>query len=320
LKFLGKIWQASTSLLLNGRTRASGAHHAEPVRMLSEPPADRGHERSPIRRLGPVIGVLASLLLCVQNVGAGTGAAWAAIHGAGLLALVAFLPLALGLGLLWAGFLYLKGNPGYLPLLLFAGHAVMVLLLTELLHPATPLKEWWTQRTLMSGEVLSIRDDVATTSTGEPIGLGVTYEVRFSRRFVGTIYTAQITSPEAPAPLFPLAYHRAEAQIEPRPTSSDIQQVFERGVVYRVTVTAMPSFRFLIYGTGRACRDTPPGMSDDEILAALRQVGTRRDRLSIFVGNGESGTATVTEYLTSPYDLEAMYRSVIREGLEPCRR
>lgn len=288
--------------------------------MLSDPPADRSHERSPIWRLGPVIGVLASLLLSVQNVGAGAGAAWAAIHGAGLPALVAFLPLALGLGLLWAGFLYLKGNPGYLPLLLFAGHAVMVLLLTEVLHPATPLKEWWTQRTLMSGEVLSISDDVATTSTGDPIGLGVTYEVRFSRRFVGTIYTAPITSPEHPAPLFPLAYHRAEARIEPRPASSDIQQVFERGVVYRVTVTAMPSFRFLIYGTGRACRDTPPGMSHDEILAALRRVGTRRDRLSIFVGNGESGTATITEYLTSPYDLEAMYRSVIREGLESCRR
>jgi hypothetical protein len=100
LKFRGKIWQVSTSLLLNGRTRTSGAHHAEPDRMLSEPPADRGYARSPIQRLGPVIGVLASLLLCVQNVGAGTGAAWAAIHGAGLLALVAFLPLALGLGLL----------------------------------------------------------------------------------------------------------------------------------------------------------------------------------------------------------------------------
>ena len=67
-------------------------------------------------------------------------------------------------------------------------------------------------------------------------------------------------------------------------------------------VTAMPSFRFLIYGTGRACRDTPPGMSDDEILAALRQIGKRRDRLMIFVGNGESGTATVTEYLTSACD------------------
>ena len=99
--------------------------------MLSEPPADRGDERSPIRRLGPVIGVLASLVLCVQNVGAGTGAAWAAIHGAGLLALVAFLPLALALGLLWAGFLYLKGKPGRLAVLLFGGHALMVLLLTN---------------------------------------------------------------------------------------------------------------------------------------------------------------------------------------------
>jgi hypothetical protein len=301
------------------RNTASGAHHAEPDRMLSEPSVDRGRERSPIWRLGPLIGVLASFVLCVQNVGAGTGASWAFIHGAGPLALVAFLPLVLGLGLLWAGFLYLKGKPGRLPLLLFAGHALMVLLLTELLHPATPLKEWWAQRALTSAEVLSIRDDVATTSTGDPVGLRVTYEVRFSRRFVGTLHTAQITSPEAAADPFPLAFHRAEAEIEPPPASSDIRQVFERGVVYRVRVTAMPSFRFLIYGTGRACRDTPPGQSDDEILAALRQIGTRRDRLVIFVGS-ESGTATVTEYLTSTYDLEAMYRSVIREGLESCRR
>ena len=299
---------------------ASGAHHAEPTRILSKPPADHGSERSPIRRLGPVIGVLASVLLCLQTVGAGTAVAWALLHGAGPLALVAFLPLALALGLLWAGFVYLKKKPERGPVLLFAGHALMVLCLTELLLPGTPLKEWWTQRTLMSGEVLSIRDDVATTSTGDPIGIRVTFEIRFSRRFVGAIYTAQITSPEDAAPQFPVAYHRAEAEIEPRPAASDIHQVFERGVVYRVTSTAMPSFRFLIYGTGRACRDTPAGMSDDEILAVLRQIGTRRDRLSIFVGNSDSGTATVAEYLTSPYDLEAMFRSVIREGLEPCRR
>ena len=264
------------------RNTATGAHRAKPDRVLSEPSADRGRERSPIWRLGPLIGVLASFVLCAQNVGAGTGASWAFIHG--------------------------------------AGPPLMVPLLTELLHPATPLKEWWAQPALTSAEVLSIRDDVATTLTGDPIGLRVTYEVRFSRRFVGNLYTAQITSPEVAAGPFPLAFHRAEAEIEPPPASSDIRQVFERGVVYRVRVTAMPSFRFLIYGTGRACRDTPPGQSDDEILAALRQVGKRRDRLVIFVGSGESGTATVTEYLTSTYDLEAMYRSVIREGLESCRR
>lgn len=289
--------------------------------MSSEPPADRGPERSPIRRLGPVIGVLASLVLCVQNVGAGSAAAWAAIHGAGLLALVAFQPLALAVGLLWAGFLYLKGKPGRLAVLLFGGHALMVLLLTELLHPATPLKERWAQRALTSAEVLSIRDDVATTSTGDPVGLRVTYELRFSRRFVGTIHTAQITSPEDAARPFPLAFHRAEEEIEPPPASSDLQQVFERGVVYRVSVTAMPSFRFLVYATGRACRDTPPGHSDDEILASLRQVGKRRDRVMIFVSSGEpSRTATVAEHLTSPYDLEAMFQSVVREGLPPCRR
>ena len=65
--------------------------------------------------------------------------------------------------------------------------------------------------------MLSIRDDVATTSTGDPIGLRVTYEVRFSRRFVGTIYTAEITSPEDAARPFPLAFHRAEEEIEPPP-------------------------------------------------------------------------------------------------------
>lgn len=288
---------------------------------MSEAPTDRGRHRSPIWRFGPVIGVLASFVLFFQNAGAGSGAGWALVHGAGPLALAAFLPLALGLGLLWGGFLYLKGNQERLALLLFAGLALLVLLLTEVLRPTTPLRQRLAQRTLMSGQVLSIRDEVATTATGDPIGVRVNYEVQFSRRFVGTIHTAQMTSAEDAAPSFPLAFHRAEEKIEPPPASSDIYHVFERGVVYRVTVTAMPSFRFLIHKTGQACRDTPPGLSDDAMLAALRQIGTRRDRVVIFVSSGESSTtATVAEHLTSPYDLAAMYRSMIREGLESCRR
>lgn len=289
---------------------------------MSQPHPEQGGHRSHMGRLGLIIGVVASFVLLVQNAGAATAAGWAFIHGAGPMAVVAFLPLGVALGLLWGGFLYLKRKPDRPALLLFAGHALVVLLLTEVLVPTTPLRRWLAQRAVMSAQVLSIRDEVATTSAGDPIGLRVIYEVRFARRFVGTIYTAQMTSAEGAAPAFPLAFHRAEEKIEPPPAASDIHHVFEPGVIYRVSVTALPSFRFLRYGTGQTCRDTPPGMSDDAMLAALEQIGKRRDRIVVWVSGDDeySPRPTVADYLTAPYDLVPMYRSVIREGLSPCGR
>jgi hypothetical protein len=54
-----------------------------------------------------VVGVVASIVLCIQNAGSLLGFGWALIHGAGPAAVIAFAPLGLGLGILWGGFRYL---------------------------------------------------------------------------------------------------------------------------------------------------------------------------------------------------------------------
>ena len=98
--------------------------------------------------------------------GFATGVGWALIHGAGPLAVMAFLPLAIGLGLLWGGFVFLRRKQGRQGLALFAGLSIALLVLNEWLLPTTPLKAWSSERALKSAEVLSIRDEIVTTATG----------------------------------------------------------------------------------------------------------------------------------------------------------
>jgi hypothetical protein len=105
---------------------------------------------------------------------------------------------------------------------------------------------------LKSAEVLSIRDGDVTTAAGDPIGLRLVFEVRFPRRIVQTI--------------------------QPSSDSQSMRRVFEKDVVYRVEVTRMPGVRGVDFLTRRPCRNTPPGLSETEILAALRRRGNRRYR------------------------------------------
>ena len=88
------------------------------------------------------VAVLASIAMCVQNAGVGLAFGWGLVHGAGPAILVMFVPLALGLTALWAGYVFLsrrnmRGAP-----VIFTTYALGLLLLNELLLPMTPLKAW----------------------------------------------------------------------------------------------------------------------------------------------------------------------------------
>jgi hypothetical protein len=69
-----------------------------------------------------------------------------------------------------------------------------------------------------------------------------------------------------------------EQTIQPSSGSQSMRRVFEKDVVYRVEVTRMPGVRGVDFLTRRPCRNTPPGLSETEILAALRRRGNRRYR------------------------------------------
>jgi hypothetical protein len=61
-------------------------------------------------------------------------------------------------------------------------------------------------------------------------------------------------------------------------------------------------------------------LSDNEVLTALRRRGNRHYRGEIHASSDNVPiSVVVAKYETSqPYDLEAMYRSVMQEQLEPC--
>ena len=58
-----------------------------------------------------LVALLATVGICAQNAGVALGIGWGMIHGAGLGTVIAFVPLALGLAMLWAGYLFLSGRP-----------------------------------------------------------------------------------------------------------------------------------------------------------------------------------------------------------------
>ena len=93
-------------------------------------------------------------------------------------------------------------------------------------------------------------------------------------------------------------------------------------VIYRVESIRRPGFRAVDAQPGRPCRDTPPELSDKEILATLHRRGNRHYRGDIHVSSDDVPVnIVVAEYQTSrPDDLEAMYRSVMQERLDPCPR
>jgi hypothetical protein len=224
-------------------------------------PSDPDPAPRTLSRWGPLVGVMAGLAMCAQNAGFATGIGWSLIHGAGPLAVIALLPLAVGLGLLWSGYVLLQRKQIRRGLVLFVGHAALLLVLNEWLLPSTPLKAWSSERALKSAEVSNIRDEAVTTTTGDPIGLRLTFEVRFPRRVVGLVSASAFAPSETEPPWmpYPLDFAGYEQTIEPSSNSDSLGQVFEKNVVYRVAVVRMPGFRGVDSVTGRPCS---PSRSD----------------------------------------------------------
>jgi hypothetical protein len=128
-----------------------------------------------------VIGVIATIAICLQNGPAPLAVGWGLIHGAGPVALLALVPLAGCLFLLWGSALFLNRRaPRGMPIL-FGLLAAAILFLNEALLPATPLAAWRTQRAIEAVEVRNIRDELVLSARGNPIGIRLTFEAIFPR-------------------------------------------------------------------------------------------------------------------------------------------
>ena len=126
--------------------------------------------------------------MCVQNAGSALGFGWALIHGAGPAAMIAFLPLGIGLGTLWVAFWYLNRSNHRHASALFAGIAVAMLVGYEMVLPATPLTSWRSERAMKAAVVEYIRDEPLLSAKGNPIGIRVTYEVIFPHAVAANVH------------------------------------------------------------------------------------------------------------------------------------
>ena len=85
-----------------------------------------------MRRSSPLlIALVASVIVCAQNVLSVTGFTWALIHGVGVESALAFAPAAIGLALIWAGYFLITKTVSNRATSRFAAVAIGVIVLFQ---------------------------------------------------------------------------------------------------------------------------------------------------------------------------------------------
>jgi hypothetical protein len=274
-------------------------------------------------RFALAVAVFATAVMLQQNAGSGLAFGWALIHGAGPAAVIAFWPLGIGLGTLWGAFRYLNRSNHRHASALFTGVAVAILLLYEVVLPATPLNTWRNQRAMEAADVRNIRDEVLLSAKGNPIGIRVTYEVIFPRTVVANVHLGLSPVRGAVAPYMQSTeFGRHSETIDPEPSSKDIYSVFEGKRLYRFTVTRVPGFLEYDEKTQQPCLRLPSysEISEAEIVSAIKKRGSDKYQLGISLTNDVLPAAVHHDIhvMSREYDLEAMYQTIVTEGHQRC--
>lgn len=273
-----------------------------------------------------VVALFATVAIFIQNGGSALAFGWALIHGAGPSAVLAFLPLGIGLGVLWGGFRYLSRKNSRHASGLFTVYALAMLLLNEALLPSTPLKTWKSERGMQQADVRNIRDEIVLSAKGNPIGIKITYEVMFPQTVVCNVHASAlgVVGGEAPSYLsYNLDLHRRHQEsINPAPSSEGLYNEFRKGSAYRFSETRVPGFLEYDDKTQLPCLRIPPysDLSEADILSAVKRRGNVRYHLEIMLTSDYVPVAiTRASYVTSrEYDLEAMYQTIVTEGHQRC--
>jgi hypothetical protein len=269
-----------------------------------------------------IVALLATVGIMAQNGQFALAFGWALIHGAGVSSVLAFLPAAIGLAILWAGYIFLKRKSIRRMALVFTTYALGVLLGTELLLPGTPLKAWIGARSLEAVEVRNVRDEVLLSARGNPIGIRVTFEAVVPRTR-GYGISASVMTPanrDLPWPVHLDHSPRHIVEPSPSPVRDDVYDVFEKGVVYTFTQDMMPAFLLYDERERAPClrNVTTKYVSEADFLLALSKSRDMKYHTEIQAENA-SDRVVAREYVTTRgYDIEAMYRTIAIEGDRRC--
>jgi hypothetical protein len=273
------------------------------------------------RRALLLVALIATLAILFQNQMLFGGFVWAAIHGAGAGALLTFVPASLAIGVLWFGCLFTRRLPLSSQWIEFVGCALAILVVNEILLPATPLKVWRSQRGSESVIVQNVRDELLKSSTGEPLGVRITFEAQFRDTGAYLVSASTMMPLAASVPSLLSFDHSMNHTIEPAP-SEDTDSPFPRfqsGVAYHFTQDMMPNFVGVDYNTKpyTLCLQdvTTKYVSESDVRSALLRDRDMKFRTAIHVDRPLGMTRVVAaDYVTSRgYDLEA-----IRQHLAPC--
>jgi hypothetical protein len=263
------------------------------------------------------IGVAATTAIIWQSSVVMLAFGWASTHGVGVHALAAILPTAIALTLLWAGWLFATTQGGRRrSTVLFAVYAFGIFVVNEAALPQTPLREWKFRAALDGVRVLAVRDEVALSARGNPIGVRIAADVVFPRSLAGFVNHSTLGPIGDPLPIPLHLSNGREREIHPLPARLDTYELYQEEVVYTVTSTILPSFIEYDWKTGEPCRSSR--FSEDAVLSALaanKKVTVRGEIHVVY----EHHRIVAKEYvLSADVDLEAIYRTILLEGHKTC--
>jgi hypothetical protein len=200
----------------------------------------------------------------------------------------------------------------------FAAWACSIIVLNELILPATPRQVVAMQRSLEGVKVSNIRDDLFLSAAGNPIGVRFTFDlvVAESGSYGVSPFGLQ---PEGRGSQWAFELNRRIRQsVEP----DLVEGVFRKGVRYTFSQVYLPNFLKYDDQTAQPCFDRGAlgNLSEEAFVAALLGTPETRLRSAIRVGREEARSeVTSAEYVTGrTYDLGAFYRTIVAEGNRRC--
>lgn len=277
-----------------------------------------------MRRPTPLLlALVASVIVCAQNVLSLMGFTWALIHGAGAESALAFVPAGIGLALIWVGYFFITTIASRRATPVFAGLAIGVVVLNETFLPATPLQMWRNNRALKGVRVLEVRDEPLLSAQGNPIGVRISFDAVVPRTTAYGIYGGAYSM--SPDTIWPLGFgYLGDRRVDPAPTPQpeSPHNIFQKGVVYTISQNMVPMFLRYDEKTKKPClaEVRTKYISEADFLTAL--AANRNVPLKVAVSvDGEYNAVSVwvADRVTSHrYDMQAMYDTIAKEGGGRC--
>jgi len=275
--------------------------------------------------MNAVITLFATAALVFQMSYVFLAAGWAIVHGA--FSIRDLIVVASPFAVLWTGYGVLRTRRPAHSVVWLLALSVLLLVSTELVLPATPLKARSRQAAVDATIVREVTDEAVLSDRGRPIGIRLTYRVRFPASGVYSVGPSTAIPTRDATGTIPVALHlgyvrEPRSQPEPERTGEPGERYFAGNVDYRFTVDLVPSFLRVEAPSGERCIFVQPNRnySENDFLNVVTEGLRSRYRTEMLV-DGDSVTRRVValQYETAvEYDVGEFYDGLFEEGVSRC--